>query len=182
MNVRLLVLGLLARQPMHGYELRKLTQLSRVEVWSGVLPGSIYHALGRLDQEGLVRKKATEHTGKRERDVYEITDAGRAALVELVRSAWSAPVRGFPTSLYGAILFRGALGVAEERAGLDAAILGLTGEIEQWEAALPQKAFSADQRALFENALAHLKLDLELVKQLRGRRRAPKTQAQGRTD
>ena len=43
--VRLLVLGLLQFKPLSGYEIQQILQVSQIDVWAGILPGSIYHAL-----------------------------------------------------------------------------------------------------------------------------------------
>src|SRR5580765_4956904 len=109
MNVRLLVLGLLQRQPMHGYELRRVAVESRMESWSGILPGSIYHALKKLEQEGLIAPARDKHAGGHTRAVYSITAAGRRALTGLVREALSQPIRPFPTDLYGGLVYLAAL-------------------------------------------------------------------------
>ena len=55
MSVRHLVLGLLDRAPMHGYEIQRVMKEARVDLWAGVLPGSLYHALRKMEGEGLVR-------------------------------------------------------------------------------------------------------------------------------
>jgi DNA-binding PadR family transcriptional regulator len=168
MNVRLLVLGLLAERPMHGYELRKLAEDNRIEAWAGVLPGSIYHALRQLAKERLIARTARERIGGRVRERYGITPAGRAALADLVREAWHERMRSFPTSLYGALSFRSALAPAEERASLDAAIGDLEREIAAWEVARPLKGpMSPSRQALFDNGVGHLRLDLELLVKLR---------------
>jgi len=167
MNVRLLVLGLLGRQPMHGYELRRIAEESRLDAWAGILPGSIYHALRQLEKEGLVALKATERTGARAREIYRITPAGRAALKQLVRDAWREPARAFPTSLYGALSFREQLEPSEERAAIEAQIAQLEREIALWERARPLKGPMAPaETALFDNGLDHLRTDLALVRKL----------------
>jgi DNA-binding PadR family transcriptional regulator len=172
-SVRLLVLGVLAERPMHGYELRKLAEESRLEAWSGILPGSIYHALKQLEKERLVRLAKTEQTGRRRREVYQITRAGRAAIAALIREAWQDPIRSLPTGLYGALAFRRLADPAAERLAIERQIADLTAEIEAWERARPLKGpLSADQSALFDNGLDHLRADLALLRRLgaRGKR------------
>jgi len=171
MNVRLMVLGLLAQGPRHGYELRKLAEQNRMESWAGILPGSIYHALGQLLKERLVRLAATERTGRRTREIYAITAAGRRALTELVRRAWHAKIRTTPSILYGALLFRGALSPAEEAKALEAQRTDLETEIRLWEKARPLKELPADQAAVYDNGLDHLRADLKLIKRLAPRAR-----------
>ena len=70
---------------MHGYEL-----ISTLDERSGgrwkPSPGSIYPALGRLEQRGMVT--SSDEDGKRR---YELTDAGRARIAELQESGTPAP-------------------------------------------------------------------------------------------
>lgn len=51
---RVLVLGLLDVKPMSGYDIQQLLRISDAERWGGVLIGSIYHALKKMEKEGLV--------------------------------------------------------------------------------------------------------------------------------
>jgi DNA-binding PadR family transcriptional regulator len=86
MSARLFVLGVLNERDAHGYEIREIAQEWRLEKWSDIGYGSIYHALGALEKEGLIVEVAVEREGGRPpRSVYRITDAGRRSLLELVR-------------------------------------------------------------------------------------------------
>jgi DNA-binding PadR family transcriptional regulator len=81
-SIRLFILGTLARTgPLHGHQIRQQAQNDRAELWTDVRVGSLYGALKRLANEGLVREVRTERVGNRpERTVYEITADGRRAL------------------------------------------------------------------------------------------------------
>ena len=81
-SIRLFILGTLARSgPLHGHQIRWQAQVDRTELWTDVHVGSLYGALKRLANEGLVREVRTERVGNRpERTVYEITREGRRAL------------------------------------------------------------------------------------------------------
>ena len=75
-DVRLAILGILATEPMHGYQLiREISDRSGGS-WR-VSPGSVYPTLSQLEDEGLVR---AEQTGGRR--VFDITDEGRAEVAE----------------------------------------------------------------------------------------------------
>jgi DNA-binding PadR family transcriptional regulator len=76
-----LILGLLAEGSATGYDIRRITAIRYRFFWSESY-GQIYPGLRRLSEEGLVRLVESEDEG-RGRRLYEITDAGRAAL-----SAW----------------------------------------------------------------------------------------------
>lgn len=73
------LLGLLSRGPKTGYEIKQVVEKTISHFWKESY-GHIYPTLNRLMAEGLV---AREGDGERQR--YQITAAGRAALV-----AWLA--------------------------------------------------------------------------------------------
>lgn len=75
-----LILTSLAEGPKHGYALTK-----DIERFAGVTlgPGTLYGAIGRLEERGLIEPELTA-PDKRRRP-YRITPAGRAALETAVR-------------------------------------------------------------------------------------------------
>ena len=81
-SIRLFILGTLsASGPLHGHQIRQQAQADRTEIWTDIRVGSVYGALKRLANEGLVREVRTERVGNRpERTIYEITIEGRRAL------------------------------------------------------------------------------------------------------
>ncbi|OZM82690.1 PadR family transcriptional regulator [Pseudonocardia sp. MH-G8] len=87
---RLFVLGALAKGgAMYGHQIRRDARVDRAELWSDVRPGSLYGALHRLEDEGLVRAVRTEQAGRLpSRTVYEITDEGRRELGVLQAEAF----------------------------------------------------------------------------------------------
>jgi len=76
--VRLLVLGVVRmRGPSHGYAVHRELVGWRVETWTTVKPGSIYHALKQLTKEGKLRESGTEESVEGPgRTLYELTPAG----------------------------------------------------------------------------------------------------------
>lgn len=84
-STRVFILGALETDgPMHGYQLRVLATNSHLHNWTDITPGAIYGALKRLIAEGLAREVRTERDGARpERQIVEITDAGRAEVRKL---------------------------------------------------------------------------------------------------
>ena len=74
----LLLLRLLARQPMYGYELVQTIRLASGEVLA-FGEGCIYPVLHRLEAEGGLASKR-ESVGGRSRVVYRLTPAGRKRL------------------------------------------------------------------------------------------------------
>jgi len=83
MSVRHAILGLLAQRPRHGYELRAAFSavMGGEENWD-VKPAQIYTTLNRLEEAGLVEECLVEQGSGPEKRVYDVTEAGRAALQE----------------------------------------------------------------------------------------------------
>lgn len=72
------LLGLLHRQPLSGYGLRKIFASSPIGGFSDS-PGAIYPALRRLQERGLVRGEVQESKGLRRRRVFRTTSRGLAS-------------------------------------------------------------------------------------------------------
>jgi DNA-binding PadR family transcriptional regulator len=73
------LLGLLQQQDRSGYDLRKIFAATPMTTFSDS-PGSIYPALRRLEQRGLVRSRVQERTGLRRRRLFHLTPAGISEL------------------------------------------------------------------------------------------------------
>ena len=83
MSVRNALLGLLAQQPRHGYELHAAFEavVGGERNWD-VKPAQIYTTLARLEESGLVMEESVEQAGGPEKRIYALTRLGRAALAE----------------------------------------------------------------------------------------------------
>ena len=74
------ILGGLSVQPnLSGYDMRKGIQSSIGYFWAESY-GQIYPALKRLASEGLIAPSSSSSNGRKRRQTYVITDAGRTAL------------------------------------------------------------------------------------------------------
>ncbi|MET8348782.1 MULTISPECIES: PadR family transcriptional regulator [unclassified Micromonospora] len=96
----MMILGLVRwMQPVHGYDVRRELLSWSADKWANVQPGSIYHALRKLTEEGLLRAVATEQVGARPaRTTYEVTPKGEDEFETLLRGLWwnfSEPVDPF---------------------------------------------------------------------------------------
>lgn len=74
------VLGLLGFGPMSGYDIKSTVDRSTRFFWAASY-GQIYPELRRLEKDGLIRGEDAPN-GARGRRVYELTAAGRQALVD----------------------------------------------------------------------------------------------------
>jgi PadR family transcriptional regulator PadR len=75
----LLILKLLTRQPMHGYQLVQAIRGTGEELQFG--EGCIYPILHRLESDGLLTARRETVAG-RSRVVYEVSDRGARRLAE----------------------------------------------------------------------------------------------------
>jgi PadR family transcriptional regulator PadR len=74
-----LILKAVATEPRHGWAIAKRIQASSGDVLQ-VKQGSLYPALHRLEQQGLVRAEWRKHDTGRDAKFYTITKAGKAQL------------------------------------------------------------------------------------------------------
>jgi len=82
-STRLFALSALARRgPMHGYQIQQAAKADRTELWTDIKPGSLYNAVHRMADEGLLEVVRTERQGNPPaRTIYGITPAGRQELI-----------------------------------------------------------------------------------------------------
>ncbi|MCX6050398.1 MAG: PadR family transcriptional regulator, partial [Chloroflexi bacterium] len=92
----LTILATLNIQPSHPYEIQRLIREHHNEF--AIVPArSLYHAVNRLQQAGLVEPVETNREGKRpERTIYQITKAGREEFQKRLREMLSKPAKEYP--------------------------------------------------------------------------------------
>lgn len=80
----LAILGFLAEEPLHGYELKE-----RIKTLTGhvrpVSDGALYPAIKRLEAAGLLERRTEPGTAAAPRQVLELTEAGRLELLLRLR-------------------------------------------------------------------------------------------------
>jgi DNA-binding PadR family transcriptional regulator len=85
MDVKTILLGSLFDKSLSGYDLKKLFSLS-FAFFSGLSYGSIYPALKKLEQAGLITMKLEIQENAPNRKVYTITEAGKQTFLESLKS------------------------------------------------------------------------------------------------
>lgn len=173
---QLLVLGMLDMRPMSGYDIQMMLQENEVERWSGVLVGSIYHALKKLEKDQYIEIKRMEQTGLRQKAIYKITEKGQSYLQELIFKAIQTSAVPYPTALYSGLSFIDKLSIEQSREALEQQLHKLYTDLESLEIGLEvKKKYFEDeipsmiqlvsdhmvkiikqQIALIENILKHL--------------------------
>lgn len=87
----LAVLALLSTGPRHPYDIHRLLAETRKVFVTG-LPRSLYHAVAKLEQAGLIEPVGTQRqAGRPERTVYALTAAGRDEVRRRVEMLLATP-------------------------------------------------------------------------------------------
>jgi PadR family transcriptional regulator, regulatory protein PadR len=84
-TLSLLILSLLSRRAMYGYELAATVHRDTDGAFTW-REGSLYPSLHKMEQGGLIVGEWEEKETGRKRRYYHITEAGRAALKEKLQS------------------------------------------------------------------------------------------------
>ena len=84
-TLSLLILSLLSRKTMYGYEIAATVHRDTDGTFTW-REGSLYPSLHKLEQSGLIEGEWEEKETGRKRRYYHITKKGRAALRETVQS------------------------------------------------------------------------------------------------
>ena len=82
MDIRTSCLGVLALNNASGYEIRKMFEDGPFSIFAEGGFGSIYPALKKLEQEGLVTSETLDQNNRPQKNVYQITTKGRLELIE----------------------------------------------------------------------------------------------------
>lgn len=163
---KLAVLGLLSMGPNHGYGLRAILESWEVHRWLDVKYGSIYAALHRFADAGLVEVAGVAAGRGPNRTTYQLTDAGRVELRDLARRAWTrTPQWSMPIDMAvmfltfdwvgNGILERDEVAklLRERLTALDASIARLTTTKNDLVAITELEPLRAVQRAHFDHGL-----------------------------
>jgi len=170
MSTRLVILGLLRGRPLYGYEIKYLIEQIMGD-WTNIAFGSIYYALGKLSEESFVEKIGTEQEGGRpSRHVYQITDAGRAEFVRLLREVWTEVERQYFTFDIG-LTFMEALPIEEVKDHLRKRVEDLKQTIQYLDSHQAEQL--ADEHvpqrmaaAVFGHHRAHMQAELDWTRDL----------------
>ncbi|MEN2452747.1 PadR family transcriptional regulator, partial [Bacillus sp. JR_15] len=80
----LYILGLISMKPMSGYDVEQNLKNTMVDRWGGILVGSIYYALNKLEKGNYIKVCETRTVGKKSTKIYKITELGKEHKKECV--------------------------------------------------------------------------------------------------
>jgi DNA-binding PadR family transcriptional regulator len=138
--------------------------------WTNIAFGSIYFALKKLSEEGFVEKVAVEQEGNRpSRTIYQITEAGRAEFLRLLREVWRELERHYYTIDIG-LAFMEALPSDEVKGYLHGRVARLE-QILQHLAEHKQEILAMEEiprkaAAVFEHSRVHFEAELAWTRSL----------------
>ena len=164
MEATLLVLGLLKLQDMHGYQLGDLID-KRLKYLTDLKKPTLYHLLGKLESEGLVRKSASREGNRPERFTYQLTDAGQARFEDLL---W-ANLQGAHTTYFAddiGLLFLSELPAAQARVYLSEKRAGVAQNILAVEHAVALHEAGTPPYVTLRHHLVHLQTELAWLDEL----------------
>jgi len=160
-DAELLLLGLVAEMPRHGYELDREIERRGMRAWTQIGFSSVYFVLGKLRSAGLV--SARKPTGARARKTFALTAAGRRALVAQTRTALSAHRPTYSSVLLGMLHWpvlgrEQALGALRARSAAVGAELARLEHIQVAQQPLPDYV-----EAVFDFSLGQLRQEAEWI-------------------
>ncbi len=138
-TLALVLLALLAEEPMHPYRMQQMIkQRGKDKIANVAARNSVYQTIDRLLRATLITIRETSRDERRpERTVYELTDAGRDALRTWTRDMLAAPTREFP-EFPAALASLMLLAPAEVESQLSTRAATLSAEVDQARAALAE--------------------------------------------
>jgi DNA-binding PadR family transcriptional regulator len=102
MDDKLLLLGLLRREGMHGYGLYEFIE-QNLSVCTDLKKPTAYYLLNRMAEDGWIEVESTQAGNRPPKRVYRLTDKGEAAFQQLLRENLSS---------YHPAYFTGDIGLA----------------------------------------------------------------------
>ncbi len=168
---RLMILGLLSNRAMTGYEIQQELQLYHTDQWAGILSGSVYHALKKLEQEGMIELDLIEKTGNRSKASYKLTETGNAELYKLLADSLKESSAVYPTTLYTGLTFLHMLTKDKAIEAIEIQKNNLEKELDGMKLGKKEKesAFHMPEHinAIFDNIYDQIELQISFLCKLR---------------
>ncbi len=161
-DAELMVLGLVAEMPRHGYQLEQVIEERGMREWTQIGFSSIYFVLGKLEKAGLVASSKPE--GAKAKKTYSATEAGYEALVVQSLEALRVLRPTHPSVLLGmahwpVLEAKSAVAALRQRGGAIAGELARLENIQFEQQPLPDFV-----EALFDFSLSQLRAEADWVK------------------
>jgi DNA-binding PadR family transcriptional regulator len=152
-----ILLALVAKEPVHGYELRGRLAAALGPLAGVVSSGQVYVTLGRLERAGLIAVRQ-DAAGPADRKVFEVTAAGRERL-----DAWVADTswpRASPTEFHLRLAAVAASRLADPVSVIDRQRRELLRQLRTIQQAQLDEADGSTPALLLEGTALRLQADL----------------------
>jgi DNA-binding PadR family transcriptional regulator len=156
--VQEVLLALLAREASHGYDLRARVQLALGPLADALNAGHVYVTLNRLEKAGLVTSQRVGQADRPDRKVYELTEPGRARVVEwLADTSWPKPA---PAEFHLKLVAAAAAGLGDPVRLIDGQRHALLAELAAAQRAALAEPDGSVAALLLEGVVLRLQADL----------------------
>ncbi|WHY01565.1 PadR family transcriptional regulator [Neobacillus sp. DY30] len=167
---KLIILGLLKKKPMHGYEIQTIIQESRMDQWANVLSGSIYYALNKMEDEGIIETVKEERTGARIRKIYGITEKGEQQYYVLLKQHLGSQPHSLKSDFMLSLAMIDQLSKQEAIQILEDNLRNLEASKREWELGQGNKAASGAYNPImeiaFESTLQIIEADIQMIQKV----------------
>jgi DNA-binding PadR family transcriptional regulator len=153
------VLALLADEPAHGYEIKRALEERFGAIVAPINAGQVYTTLQRLQRDELVTDDAVAQSGRPDKRVYRLTEAGRRALEEWVGTA-SGPTR-LRDDFFMKLVFAREIGLADPADLIARQRAVYLGALRDLENVLADGDADSTTALVVEGAALHLEADLK---------------------
>jgi len=163
-NAELAVLGLVAEQPRHGYEIEQVIEERGMRRWTEIGFSSIYFLLKKLELDGFIEGRLEKTERGPARKVYHATKTGQEAFHAAIIEVLSMP-QPSPHPLILGLANMPAVSSEEALTALSQYSEHLKEKTEMLRTALDNKQHSHPYfvNAMFELGLAVMQAELEWV-------------------
>ena len=167
MSKEVLLLGLLKKKPMYGYEIKQLVDEELRHV-APISSGSLYHNLKTLEKKGLVTKSVLKDTAHPEKQIYHITPDGAKTFDDLINlniTNFDRPHLALDVSLY----FLQDPDTAQFLSQIRELLANLRryhGEAERFRDELAAKGAPVQMVSIPEHYLAHSRAEMDFLEGL----------------
>jgi len=175
----LVLLSLLAEEPMHGYQIDAVLQARNIRDWAAVSRPQIYYSLDKLVAANLVAGVAAAAGAGPERRVFKTTERGRRRLAEALEHEQWTTDRSRPAFLtFLALSWQARPGIFERQ--IDRRRVFLEGELAREKATLDEVVDDVGHQHheavwMLKLTIAQITIELEWLDAVRreARHRAP---------
>lgn len=104
-KIDLAVLGVLRKEPMHGYEIAGFFEKRGLDIWLKMKKPSVYKALNRLEEKEMIWGEFQQSGNNPPKKVFTITDSGAEYFLKLLDETFMNDDRQDPKDFWNAMRF-----------------------------------------------------------------------------